>query len=266
MSPFEAKILELVNAHRASVGMPPLQHNETVARSAARHSADMAAGKLPIGHDGFGERAGELMQALGGLTAAENVAFGQNTAEEVVKNWLESPGHRQNIEGAYEITGISVAVDATGRNLFTQLFLALSVDADPLSADSENDSDLDDLAWELLELINAHRAQKNLPPMESDSTIEAVAEQHSQNMASGKIPLGYDGLREKLTTLAQQLRARSVAANIAQGKTNAEQIVARWLGSPAHLKNIEANYNRTGIGVALNEKGDSFITQLFLLG
>ena len=30
-------------------------------------------------------------------SAAENIAMGQRTAEEVVRGWMESPGHRQNI-------------------------------------------------------------------------------------------------------------------------------------------------------------------------
>lgn len=259
MSPLEAQILELVNAHRANIGLPALAHDTAIQQSAAQHSADMASGRLPIGHDGFEQRAAQLMQSLGGLTAAENVAFGQTTAEEAVKSWLDSTGHRQNIEGAYEATGIAVATDANGRNVFTQIFLSLSS-----SVAAEDSSEGDELAWEVLELINEHREKKSLPALSLDSATQAVAQGHSDLMASGKIPLGYDGLRDKLTALAQQLRARAVAANIAQGKTNAEQIVSRWLASSAHLKNIEANYNRTGIGVAVNEKGDSFITQLFL--
>ena len=51
-------------------------------------------------------------------SAAENIAMGQRTAEEVVKGWMESPGHRQNI--LTPIIRISVLVmtktETTGRS------------------------------------------------------------------------------------------------------------------------------------------------------
>ncbi len=44
-------------------------------------------------------------------------------AEIVVKQWLLSPGHRQNIRGNYNLTGIGVARDERGRPYYTQMFV-----------------------------------------------------------------------------------------------------------------------------------------------
>jgi uncharacterized protein YkwD len=55
--------------------------------------------------------------------SAENVAYGNITAKEVVDNWLKSPGHRRNIEGKYTITGIGVAKSSDGTIFFTQIFV-----------------------------------------------------------------------------------------------------------------------------------------------
>ena len=53
--------------------------------------------------------------------AAENIAMGQRTAAEVVKGWMESPGHRANImNGTY--THIGIGYDANG-NYWTQQFI-----------------------------------------------------------------------------------------------------------------------------------------------
>jgi uncharacterized protein YkwD len=53
---------------------------------------------------------------------AENVAFGSSTAKEVVDGWLNSPGHKKNIEGNYKLTGIGVARDQQAKLYFTQIF------------------------------------------------------------------------------------------------------------------------------------------------
>ncbi|RUR12193.1 hypothetical protein ELY15_05865 [Legionella sp. km772] len=61
------------------------------------------------------------------ITAAgENIAFGYRTAQEVVKGWLSSPGHRGNILGNYNFMGIGIARDGRGRIYFTQIFIKTS--------------------------------------------------------------------------------------------------------------------------------------------
>ena len=54
-------------------------------------------------------------------SAAENIAMGQRSAEEVVKGWMESPGHRQNILTP-GFTHIGIGYDKNG-NYWTQQFI-----------------------------------------------------------------------------------------------------------------------------------------------
>lgn len=264
---FESQILDLINQHRRSLGLSPLVAQEDITLAASQHSQKMATAEVGIGHDGFEQRAGHLIRLLDGLTAAENVAYGQNTAEEVVKSWLASDGHRQNIEGQYNYTGLAVAVkeptengtDSEPRNVFTQIFVAVPTAVETILPTP------DELALDIFKEINQHRQAADLQPLLLDEDIQAAASEHSRRMAQNIIPLGYDGLREKLIALAQNLKARAVAANIAQAKPQADKIVETWLNSAAHCANIEGNYSRTGVGVAQNEAGDFYITQLFLL-
>ncbi|MFM6200937.1 MAG: CAP domain-containing protein, partial [Dolichospermum sp.] len=44
----------------------------------------------------------------------------------------------------------------------------------------------------------------------------------------------------------------------------AAQAVQGWLNSSGHLANIRGNYNQTGIGVARNNQGKIYFTQIFL--
>ena len=76
----------------------------------------MASGRTPLGHEGFSSRIQSISNQLGGpiTRSAENVAYGSKSAKEVVSNWLNSPGHRQNIEGEFNLTGIGVARNKRG--------------------------------------------------------------------------------------------------------------------------------------------------------
>jgi uncharacterized protein YkwD len=119
----ENDIFRLVNLHRRSMGLKPLRMNALESSLAKQHSQNMASGKTPFGHDGFKDRAAYLNKKMGPIRlAAENVASGQMSAREVVDGWLNSPGHRRNIEGDFKLTGIGLAQGRRGMIYFTQIF------------------------------------------------------------------------------------------------------------------------------------------------
>jgi len=91
---------------------------------AYKHSNNMATGKTAFSHNGFNQRVSAIEQSIGRTSAsAENVASGVLTAKGVVDVWLNSPGHKKNIEGGYNLTGVGVAKDRQGTLYFTQIFL-----------------------------------------------------------------------------------------------------------------------------------------------
>lgn len=121
---FEAAILESVNAHRRSAGLPPLALDERIRTLAREHSESLAAGARLLDHDGFEARIGMLGRPY--RRAAENAASNRGFADPpaaAVERWLSSPDHRRNIEGDFDLTGIGVARSANGTFYFTQIFL-----------------------------------------------------------------------------------------------------------------------------------------------
>jgi uncharacterized protein YkwD len=122
----EQAVHEQVNAHRRTRGLAPLALDPHVGRQARLHSRAMAAGTTPFGHDGFDARVESLRQLMSSRRTAENVArsWGQrDPASETVRGWLASRGHRQNIEGEYDVTGVGVARNPKGELFFTQIFV-----------------------------------------------------------------------------------------------------------------------------------------------
>lgn len=120
----ENAILFHINAYRQQHGLTKLTMNTNMVREAKIHSADMAAHRMPFGHKAFATRINRLhKQVKNSGAGAENVAYNYKDAQDVVKNWLRSPGHKRNIDGNYNVTGIGVVRDSHGKLYFTQIFL-----------------------------------------------------------------------------------------------------------------------------------------------
>lgn len=124
MTTMNQQILQLINEHRKSIGKSDLQMIDVASSQAVQHSRDMMNGATPFGHEGFEQRVDVVKKSIGFINAAaENVAYGQMSADEVVDGWLHSPGHKKNIEGDYNLTGIGVSQNKDGVIYFTQIFV-----------------------------------------------------------------------------------------------------------------------------------------------
>ncbi len=124
MATMNQQILQLINQHRKSIGKSDLQMIDVASSQAIQHSRDMMNGATPFGHEGFEQRVDVVKKSIGFINAAaENVAYGQMSADEVVDGWLHSPGHKKNIEGDYNLTGIGVSQNKDGVIYFTQIFV-----------------------------------------------------------------------------------------------------------------------------------------------
>ena len=122
----EQKVHELVNDHRAAMGLEPLHYSEDIAIVARRHSRDMATGYVGMGHEGAETRGHSLTKVITFTQFAENVGTNNREASSApataVAGWLNSSGHRANIEGKFDLTGIGIAHNGT-TFFFTQIFL-----------------------------------------------------------------------------------------------------------------------------------------------
>lgn len=117
----------------------------------------------------------------------------------------------------------------------------------------------------ILKDINTYRSKNGLPPLTMNKLISKEAENHSHNMATNQIPFSHDGFKNRMQQLfACFKQANAIAENIAYVYTDTKSVVNVWINSPGHRKNIEGNYNLTGIGIAHSKDGKIFVTQIFL--
>lgn len=126
LSAIEKSAFEQVNKYRASKGLPALTWNDAIAQQARIHSQNMANGKVSFSHDGFNQRVQAIAKTVPYRGAAENVAYNQgfkDPATQAVQGWLKSTGHRTNIEGNHNVSGLGIAKNAKGEYYLTQVFI-----------------------------------------------------------------------------------------------------------------------------------------------
>jgi uncharacterized protein YkwD len=104
----ESKIIERTNAERTRHGLRPLAVDQTLIKSARRHAAWMT-------------NQGVLRHTS--LPVAENIAMGQRSSLEAVRDWMNSPGHRANIlNPSHAKIGVAAYTAANGTVFWCQQF------------------------------------------------------------------------------------------------------------------------------------------------
>lgn len=117
------KVIDLTNAERRKNGLPDLKGDSSLSNVAQKKSEDMQQ-KHYFSHTSptYGSPF-DMMRDFGITykTAGENIAQGQQTAEQVVQAWMNSEGHRANILNR-NFTHIGVGYEQSGKH-WVQMFI-----------------------------------------------------------------------------------------------------------------------------------------------
>ena len=97
---FMDRVIELTNLERVKAGVAPLKREENLTKSARWLAEDMVANNYFAHKDRQGRSIEPRLPDFGytGYSMiGENIAGGQQTPEQVVAEWMHSPGHRANL-------------------------------------------------------------------------------------------------------------------------------------------------------------------------
>ncbi len=124
------QVVQLVNQHRASLGLSQLTVTTPLTNAAVWKSRHMAYYRYMQHADPappVARSVSDRLQACGYPTTTagwgENIAYGYSTANAVMQAWLNSAGHRANIQNAsFRAIGVAAAASSTGTLYWTQEF------------------------------------------------------------------------------------------------------------------------------------------------
>jgi uncharacterized protein YkwD len=111
-------LLDIHNDQRQNRSLKPLASDKQMDEYAQKHAETMAK-KNRLYHSSMSD----LAKAAKNGNVAENIAWGQDSEEEVVKDWMNSPGHRYNILGkSYKRAGFGMAKSKDGTPYWCAVF------------------------------------------------------------------------------------------------------------------------------------------------
>jgi uncharacterized protein YkwD len=124
-SPLELETMALINNHRVSLGLNALEKINHISYKSEEHDHYMIANNV-VNHNDFVARSENIMKVLGAKNVSENIAYNYSSAKGVFDAWLNSEGHRENIEGNYTHFGIAIRENSvTGKKYYTNIFVKI---------------------------------------------------------------------------------------------------------------------------------------------
>ena len=118
----EIEIIERINTYRLDLGLNALNSMDAIKSQAYIHT-DYMIDQDNVSHDNFFQRKNYLVENVGANKVSENVAYGYTNAQSVVNAWINSDGHRANLEGDYTDFDISAEQNSEGKWYFTNIFV-----------------------------------------------------------------------------------------------------------------------------------------------
>jgi uncharacterized protein YkwD len=114
---------ELISSFRLKNGEVRVVRDATLDRIALEQARAMAA-KDDLSHEVLGSFSGRIAPAHARL-AAENIAYGYESFEKTLGQWIDSSGHRKNLllHNASRV-GIASARDASGKRTYWAMVIA----------------------------------------------------------------------------------------------------------------------------------------------
>lgn len=126
-----------------------------------------------------------------------------------------------------------------------------------------------ELAAEVVQLVNAHRASRGLAPLAVSTSLTRSADWKARHMAAYRYLAHNDPAPPTARTVGQRLAAcgyggGTYGENVGYGFPTAQAIVSAWLRSSSHRANIESRaFTTIGVGVATATNGVTYWAQNF---
>ncbi len=258
----ETSIYTQINQYRQSRNLTPIRLDPFLSEQARLYSEQVAQGQTSFENTNFESQFERIGEQIPFESVKINLAYNEgydDPATATVENWLESPSHRQNIEGNFNLMGIGVAKNLDNKYYFTQILLE--------EVPTISSSNLRALELEVFRQVNEYRQSRGLSTLRLDERISQQSRFHSEAMAQGSATFSHDGFDQRIDVINNSIPYRGAAENLAynQGYDDPVKVaVEGWIDSPGHHKNMIGDFELTGVGVARNDQGEYYMNQIFI--
>lgn len=118
----ELEGIQIINEYRLSMGLSVVTINSFISFQCLGHVNYMIQQNEPS-HDGFIDRSTAIQEKLDVQQVGEVIAYNYQTPQALLTAWLNSPRHKEVIEGQYfKRVGYSVRTNADGKKYYAMIF------------------------------------------------------------------------------------------------------------------------------------------------
>jgi uncharacterized protein YkwD len=244
-------VFEAHNHERAEAKLPALTLDAKLTAAAQAHADDMAAHKK-MTHDGTDKstpydrikRQGYQFQSEG-----ENVASGYRNVESLMRGWMESKYHRENILGKFAQVGIAVARDDDDAPYWCVDLATPWKKLDPIVA-----------ADDVVKALNKERAAADgLAPLKANEMLTTAAMKVARQFAAAD-SFDLKGKGEDVFKILERLgyRFRKIAETAASGYSDVPDVVKCWIDAPENRRFVLGDFSEVGVGYAVSASGKPY--------
>jgi len=249
--PTAAALMAAHNRERRDQGRGLLKLSPKLMEAAQLHARDMAR-RQKLEHKGAdGSTVAERVKRQGYayVRVGENVAAGQGSVEEVMKGWMESPGHRENILADFAEMGGAYLADRTGKRYWCVVFAEPMPRLAPAEASAA-----------VVKQINSERKVRGRPPLRVVPALGSGAMAVSAAMAA-KDSLKID--KDPFGILADQgveMRDRELKISLGSNAPTAALAAKNLIGDEAAAID---QFRDIGVGYAVAKSGAPYWCAVF---
>lgn len=269
VDPIAAAVFREVSAARESAGVSPLERRAGIDRVSRARASEIAG--LPHAERLALARSIEHDLREAGLGRFRRTVLHVDLVRGYREPWRGFADAWREHETAWR-TALTAELDAIGLGSAPAgdgwiVLVAVLVEDAPASAPGAREPEA--LERATLEAVNRARQTHGLAPLEPDAALFELARSHSLEMArTGSFSHRSPGRGD----LAARAAAAgvvyvSLAENIHRNEGMADPVavaIEAWLASPSHRRTLLGPlYRRTGIGVAIDDAGAVYFTQVF---
>jgi uncharacterized protein YkwD len=236
--------LRQINAYRVARGVPPLRLEARLTQLARDHARDMVKRqyfnlRAPAG---MTLEARLLRAGYAYRQAAQQIAVGYADGRAIVERWFEDGDSRQALLNPL-FSEIGIGYARRGSGLLDHYWaVVLAQPTRKVAA-----------AWRraVLARVNRFRARYGLMALRFDDALNRAAQAHADDMAARDYfsHVTPDGRSVGDRATQAGYRWATVLENIAVGQGAPSEVVAGWIGSPAHRRAMLArDIDDAGIG------------------
>jgi len=124
------------------------------------------------------------------------------------------------------------------------------------------DKDVIEISNEIFDLVNSYRNSIGLNSLVNNNTAKIESIIHSENQGDENT-ISHNSSASRAQIIFNYENASSYGENVAFGYTTPEKLIEAWINSEPHRLNIEGDFENTGIGTIVNDRGVLYFTQIF---